>query len=237
MTLLSLERVHKDRGAGRGRRAVLGEVSLRIQPGELAVVWGLRGSGRSTLLRIAAGIEPPDAGVVRFDGLDLARHAEQLLGAQLAYCQRKLSLVDRCSALEHVMVAALAHRVPPGPACARGQAALERAGVAHCAAMREHEMTPGERVRVALARTLTLGPRLIVIDEPVTGVELHERDAILALLRGLADEGTAILASTGESTSLSEADRALTLGAGELHGVESEPAPVFELRERDPIHV
>ena len=65
----------------------------------------------------------------------------------------------------------------------------------------------GESVRVAIARTLALEPALLVIDEPIRGVDLLERDGILALLRSLADEGIAVLASTAESTGLAGADR------------------------------
>jgi ABC-type Mn2+/Zn2+ transport system ATPase subunit len=90
-------------------------------------------------------------------------------------------------------------------------------------------------VRVGLARTLALEPRMIVIDEPVKGVELGERDAILGLLRSLAGEGLTVLASTGESTGLSQADQGfLPLsgrprarherpGARELHPGKAQP--------------
>ena len=73
-------------------------------------------------------------------------------------------------------------------------------------------------MRVALARALALEPSLLVIDEPTRGVDLLERDAILALLRSLADEGIAVLISTGEATALAGADRALSLADGELRG-------------------
>ena len=77
MSLLELERVAKRYRDGQLERVVLREVSLDLDGGELAVVWGLRRSGRSTLLRVAAGIEAPDEGVVRFDGRDLAVHGER----------------------------------------------------------------------------------------------------------------------------------------------------------------
>jgi ABC-type multidrug transport system ATPase subunit len=79
------------------------------------------------------------------------------------------------------------------------------------------ELDCAETVRVELARALALAPRLLVVDEPTKGVELLERDEILLLLRSLADDGLAVLASTGESTVLAGCDRALTLDDGELH--------------------
>jgi energy-coupling factor transporter ATP-binding protein EcfA2 len=95
----------------------------------------------------------------------------------------------------------------------------------------QRDLSNAEAVRVALARTLTLQPRMIVIDEPVKGVELTDRDGILSLLRSLADEGITVLASTGESTGLSQADRGLVLGDGELRGAPTQqPATVLPLR-------
>ncbi len=229
MTLLALEHVHKRYGAGWFEREVLRNVMLQIEQGELAVVWGMRASGRSTLLRIATGIEPPDSGIVRFEGHDLAHHGERLLGEQIGYCQRTLRFTEGERALEYVMVGPLARRFSPTNARVRALRALERVGAERCAKLRAHELSSAEAVRVALARTLALQPQLIVIDEPVKGVELSERDSILALLRSLADEGITVLASTGESTGLSEADAALTIGAGELHSVRAHLAPVLAL--------
>jgi ABC-type multidrug transport system ATPase subunit len=231
MSLLELERVCKRQADDRSERLLLRDVCLRLGPGELAVVWGLRHSGRSTLLRVAAGIEAPDAGRVRYDGRDLSVEGERLLGSAIGYCQKTLRFSDGHTALDHTMVGLLSRWVPPAKARARAREALERVGAGHCARMIQRQLSQAEAVRVAVARTLTLAPRLLVIDEPVKGVDLSDRDPILALLRGLTDEGTAVLASTGESTGLSEADRAFVLGGGELRGA---PAPalgqVVELR-------
>jgi putative ABC transport system ATP-binding protein len=227
MTLLALEHVQSVRGAGHGLRVLLRDASFEIQPRELAVVWGLRGSGRSTLLRIAAGMEPPDGGRVRFEGEDLARHCERLLGPAIGWCQPARGFTDGQRALEYTMVGLLSHWARPAEARARARAALERVGAGHCAQMREHQLSSDEAVRVALARALALEPRLLVIDEPTRGVDLHERDGILAVLRVLANEGTAVLASTGVSTGLAEADLGLTLGEGELFAVHAPLAPVI----------
>ncbi|HTC58552.1 MAG TPA: ATP-binding cassette domain-containing protein [Solirubrobacteraceae bacterium] len=231
MSLLELEAVHKRHDEETAGRTVLRDVSLQADAGELVVIWGLRRSGRSTLLRVAAGIEPPDAGVVRFDGHNLADRGERLLGKGIGYCQRTLRFADGHSALDHTMVGLLSRWVPPAKARLHAHAALERTGVAHCARMTQRELSSAEVVRVRLARTLALRPRMVVIDEPVKGVELGERDPILALLRSLADEGLTVLSSTGESTGLSQADLGLVLGDGQLRG-----APARELAPVVPLH-
>jgi ABC-type multidrug transport system ATPase subunit len=231
MTLLALENVGKRYRHGLRERLLLDDVSLELSPGELAAVWGPRRSGRSTLLRVAAGIERPDSGVVRFDGRDLIDHGEELLGEGIGYVQKTLRGGETQSALEEVVACLLARGIAGPAARARARAALERTGAAHCAALPPRELDRAESVRVALARTLVLNPRLVIIDEPVNGVELLQRDGILALLRSLAREGVAVLASTADSTGLSGADRALALSDGELRGSPGpELAPVLALR-------
>lgn len=95
---------------------------------------------------------------------------------------------------------------------------LERVGASWCAALAASELKTEEIVRVALARALTSDPRLLVIDEPTIGVDLLKRDDILKLLSSLANDGIAILASTGEGTGLLGADRVLSLSKGKLNG-------------------
>jgi ABC-type lipoprotein export system ATPase subunit len=230
MSLLELQRVAKRYRDGQLDRVVLREVSLRIGAGELAVVWGLRGCGRSTLLRVAAGIEAPDEGIVLFEGRDLAHNREGVLGAGIGYCQKHLGSGSQM-VLDVVMVALLAAGISPSQARVRASEGLERARVASCATLRISALNTAEAIRVALARVLALEPRLLVVDDPVQGVDLLERDGILALLRSLANDGLAVLASASEATGLSGADRTLALSAGELRGPPpAELAPVVALR-------
>jgi ABC-type sugar transport system ATPase subunit len=231
MSLLALERVGRHYSGPAGERAVLCGVSLELDRGELAVVWGLKGSGRSTLLRIAAGIEAPDSGAVRFEGRDLAEDAEDLLGGGIGYAERMFRCAEGQGVLEQVTVGLLARGVPPREARALARRALERVEAEHTATRRLAALEESEGVRVAIARALALEPALLVIDEPTRGVDLLERDGILALLRSLADDGIAVLASTSESTGLAGADRAFVISEGELRGAPpAELATVLPLR-------
>ena len=231
MSLLELEGVRKRYRDGQRERIVLGGVELQLDAGELVMVWGTRRSGRTTLLRIAAGIEQPDSGTVRFDGRDLADAGERVLGSGIGYAHRTLHAVQEQGVLEQIATGLLARGADTNQALDAARAALARAGAEHAAAMRVGELRGGEATRVALARALALAPRLLIVDEPVATVELDERDEILALLRRLAGEGTAVLASTGEPSELAGAHRPLTLSSGELRG-QTEPglAPVVALR-------
>ena len=231
MTLLALDHVSKRYGDGRRERIVLEDVSLQVGSGELVVIYGLRRSGRSTLLRIAAGIETPEAGSVSFDGRELAAHSEEVLGEGIGYVQKTLRASEEQGVLEQVAAPLLAHGVPVEQARQSARAALARTGAERCAAAAVGELSAGEGVRVALARALVLSPALVIVDEPAASVELSERDGILAQLRSIAGEGTAVLASTGEPTELAGAHRALTLGEGTLRGpTMPELATVVALR-------
>jgi energy-coupling factor transporter ATP-binding protein EcfA2 len=230
MSLLALEHVSLRRRHGAHERVVLDDVSLQLERGELVAVWGLRRSGRSTLLRVAAGVEPPSTGSVSFAGRRLAGTGEAL-GSGIGYCRPTVHDSEARGVLDEMLVAQLACGIPQPTARSRALAALERVGAAECARHGWHELDGAEALRVAVARALALAPLLLVIDEPTKGVDLLERDAILTLLRSLADEGIAVLSCTGEATGLSGADRALSLSQGELHGsVSPELAAVVPLR-------
>jgi putative ABC transport system ATP-binding protein len=231
MTLLELDGVCKSYTRGLRKHVVLSDVSLRIEPGELVAVWGLRRSGRSTLLRIAAGVEAPDSGAVRFDRRDSNGRDGGVLGGEVGYCRRSFHPAQGGVVLDQIVAGLLASGVSRSDAAELAHSALARAGAERCAAVDPSELNGAEAVRAAIARGLALRPRLLVIDEPAKGVDLLDRDGVLLLLRSLADEGIAVLASTGEATGLSGADRALTLGEGELHGaVAPEYGSVVPLR-------
>lgn len=231
MSLLALESVGKRYREGQRERTVLKDVSLQMGAGELVIVFGMRRSGRTTLLRIAAGIEQPDSGTVVFRGHDLSGRAEQVLGDGIGYVRKGLRGSEEQGVLEHVVAPLLARGVNLKQARQLARGALARTGGEDCAAARIGELGAGEAIRVALAQTLALCPALVVIDEPAATVELGQRDDILTLLRTLSGEGVAILASTGEPGELAGAHRALTLGEGELRGPNApELATVVPLR-------
>jgi|SRR5580692_3080677 ABC-type multidrug transport system ATPase subunit len=229
MSVLELEHVSKCYGQ-LNEHVALCDASLKIEAGEMVVVWGMRRSGRSTLLRIAAGIEKPDTGVVRFEGQDLRARSSRALGEGIGYCRKRFSPSEGRLVIDQLITGLIARGLPPTLAGSRARAALERAEIGACATLRPAELDYAEAVRAAIARSLAFAPKLLLIDEPTIGVDLLARDGILMLLHSLAQQGMAILASTGESTSLSGA-RALTLSDGELYGQPArELATVVPLR-------
>ncbi len=218
MSLLELRGVSKSHTRGSRRIEVLREVSLEVDAGEFVAVWGLRRSGRSTLLAVAAGVDPPDAGTVLFAGRDLNARGATGLGHGVGYCHQLTRAPGRRRVIDNVRAGLLARGMSVPDTHAHAHKALERVGVERWAELVLGDLDAAEAVRVAIATALVLQPRLLVIDEPTKGVDLLERDKLILLLRSLADEGIAVLVSDGDGSGLSDADRTLSLAAGELHG-------------------
>lgn len=221
MSLLELRHVRKHRVRGSRRVEVLRDVSLEIDAGEFVAVWGLRRSGRSALLAVAAGVEPPDSGLVLFEGKDLSARGARMLGEGVGYCAHGVNIASRRRVIDNVRAGLLARGVAAPTAYARAHEVLERVDVEGFSGLVMGDLDVAEAVRVAIACALVHGPRVLVIDEPTKGVDLLERDKIVLLLRSLADEGIAVLVSDGDGSGLSDADRALTLAEGELRGRRS----------------
>ncbi len=222
MSLLELRRVSKSRLRGSRRVEVLRDVSLELDAGEFVAVWGLRHSGRTTLLQVAAGVDLPDKGAVHFDGTDLrTRRGARELGCGVGYCRRGVGIPPGRAVTDTVRAGLLARGVPAPIAYSSAHRALERVGIERSGELMMGDLDGGEAVRVAIACALVIGPRVLVIDEPTKGVDLLERDKILLLVRSFVNEGIAVLISDGDGSALSDADRSLTLAGGELRGKET----------------
>ena len=155
MPFLELEHVSKRYARGGPSRVGLDDVSLQLVEGEMVAVWGARRSGRSTLLRVAAGIELPDTGVVRYRERDV-RDCEP--AGEIAYCRRTFSPSEGASVLEHLLSAQEVFGVSTAAATASARRALARTGADALAGVGPHELDTAEIIRVAIARTLDHTP-------------------------------------------------------------------------------
>jgi putative ABC transport system ATP-binding protein len=218
MSLLELRDISKYHSRGARRIEILREVSLEVDAGEFVAVWGLRRSGRSTLLAVAAGVDQPDAGRVLFAGMDLNARGATGLGNGVGYCHHLTAAPNRRKVIDNVRAGLLARGTPVPDTYSQAHRALERVGVERWGELVLGDLDAAEAVRVSIATALVLRPLLLVVDEPTKGVDLLERDKLILLLRSLADDGIAVLVSDGDGSGLSDADRTLSLAAGELHG-------------------
>lgn len=232
MALLELDHVEKHYRRGTRDIVALEDVSLSLDPGEMVVVLGGRASGRTSLLRVAAGIDRPDAGFVRYAGRDLHEGA-RLLGREIAYCRTERLPPSPTTVLQQLLSDELARGSRGAAAQARAYRALRRVQVEHTADRAACELSADEEVRVAIARALSCEPRLLLIDEPTLKINYSARDPLLRLLKTLADDGLAVLSTTGEGTGVLGATRVLSLDRGTLRGeFAPELAPVTDIAQR-----
>ena len=183
---------------------VLDGVDLAIAAGDIVALLGPSGSGKSTLLRVIAGIVVPDSGRVHIDRDDVTRRPTHQRGVGMVFQDNQL--FPHMSVLDNVAFGLkMAGRSRPG----RERIArewLERVGLAGFADRRVTELSGGEAKRVALARTLAPEPSVVLLDEPLTGLdrELHDR---------LADELARLLRTAGVTALLvtHDADEAATI--------------------------
>jgi len=209
----------------RGPRAieVLREVSLELHAGEFGGIWGRRGAGKTTLARIVAGVQAPDAGRVLFDGRELRdpdRDGE--LMAQIGLASRRGPDFEHMDALTWIM-STLVHLSPWRTAQRRARAALDRVGIGDVASMPWDHMSDGERMLAAIAQAIARGPRLVIVDDPVAGFGDQDRAEVMDLLRDIAADGVAVLMTAAELSELHGADQIWALDRGRLDGPPPRP--------------
>jgi putative ABC transport system ATP-binding protein len=192
MTQLTLESVSKAYRRGRGIQQALTDVSLTVSSGELVAVHGEPRSGKSTLLRIAAGIESPDRGLVRYDGRELARMGGRDLAEYrrdaVAWVAASGPSLPGYRARDYVALPALAAGASVRGARSAADEALQLAGAGGCADAGLDELSDTEARCVAIAQALVRRPRMLLADEPVYGLGAVESRRILALFRTLVVE-------------------------------------------------
>lgn len=240
MPLLSIEHVGKTHWVGPYERRVLVDVSLSLRAGDLFGVWGAQRSGKSTLLRIAAGLETPDAGRVRFDGTDLAalpRAArDRLRLEQIGLVQGDGPQSTAFTVLDYVAVPLL-NRCTRRDARSRALAMLRRVDVVECRDALWSQLSDGEKALVNLAHGLVRSPRLLLVDDLIARLDTLQQQEVIGLLRIVAAEDRiAVVMASAALSAVTEAHRAFTLSDGRLIPVTDASHPggeVIELRRGD----
>ncbi len=177
-----------------GGRAVVDDVSLALQAGQVTCLLGPSGCGKTTTLRMIAGVDMPDRGRILIDGQDVTQTPPEARGVGLMF--QDFALFPHLTVARNVGFGLL------GDARTRMKRVgelLEKVGLSSFASKHPHELSGGEAQRVALIRALAPRPRVMLMDEPFSGLDNRLRDGIrdatLALLKA---EGTAVLLVTHE---------------------------------------
>jgi putative ABC transport system ATP-binding protein len=206
---------------------VLKDVSLAVSQGEFLVMQGNSGSGKTTLLSILSGLDKPTQGRVLIQGRDITDLGEDELAPLrneiIGFVFQSFHLVPSLTVVENVMFPAELRRDPFAEDKAR--ALLERVGMQDRLPSFPHQLSGGEKQRVAICRALVNAPRIIFADEPTGNLDSTNGKAILELLLELRKEsGTTLVLVTHSGEIARTADRTILLRDGTIEG-ESPHAP------------
>lgn len=225
--LLSMENVSKTYYRGPHELQVLCDVSLDVYAGDFVAVYGQRSAGKTTLLKVAAGVEPPDSGTVSFAGQDLAKLSRRRLAGlhreEIGWVRRAGPQSQDLRMIDHVALPLLSS-VGQQQAQQKAKAALATAGVGGCGFEHWGSLSDAERMAVSLAQGLVREPRLLLVDDPTAGLDVLERDRIVALIRSVADEGRlGVVMVVPELPAMLRARDVRSLSAGRLLAPDPPP--------------
>jgi len=206
-----------------GNQTVLRNVSLSIVPGEIFVIMGPSGSGKSVLLRQIAGLDTPTAGTVRINGLD-PMNPETRDRFALALVFQAGALFNSLSVYDNLALYPLEHRLCPKKDIRdRVMRALKILSLENAAKKFPSELSGGMKKRVAIARALVMEPQLLLYDEPTSELDPVMSATISEIIATLKNEFqvTTIVVSHDRDLALTIGDRVAILMKGELRTVST----------------
>lgn len=228
--MLKLENIKKSFVQPDGHKVPILDVpSFEIDAGEQVVLLGPSGCGKSTLLHIISGITKPDSGKVFVDGTELTRYSEstrdRIRADKIGYVFQTFNLLDGFSALENVLLGISfgAKRSTPE----RAKELLKKVGLGHRLGNKPHQMSVGEKQRVAVARAVANRPALLLADEPTANVDPQNQQQVVDLIRQTCrEENISMLMVTHSMEVANQFDRVVQLEdlnrvVGELRGVSA----------------
>ena len=203
-----------------GTFPALNGVSLAARPGEFLALLGPSGSGKTTLLRILAGLDFPDAGVVRFDGDDMSDRPARERGVGFVF--QHYALFRHMTVAANIAFGLTVKRRrdrPSGAAIkARVEELLKLVQLPDIGGRYPAQLSGGQRQRVALARALAVEPRVLLLDEPFGALDAKVRKDLRRWLRAIHDETgvTSIFVTHDQEEALDLADRVVVMNRGKI---------------------
>ena len=209
-----------------GELHVLNNINTVVNRGEVVVVIGPSGSGKSTLCRAINRLETIDSGMITIDGKELPAEGSELaqLRADVGMVFQAFNLFAHKTILENVTLAPIkVRKLSKAEAQKRGLEMLDRVGIADQADKMPAQLSGGQQQRVAIARSLAMEPKLILMDEPTSALDPEMINEVLDVMVGLAADGMTMVVVTHEmGFARKAADRVLFMADGKI---EEEATP------------
>jgi putative ABC transport system ATP-binding protein len=217
--ILEADQITKTYAIGDRQIAVLDAVSFAVAPGEFVVIMGSSGSGKSTLLSLLSGLDRPSRGRIRIDGADITDWSEDQLApirnSTFGFVFQSFHLAPSLNALENIAFPAELRR--DKDARRRAHTLLARVGLAERATNFPHQLSGGEKQRVAICRALINQPKIIFADEPTGNLDSTNGAGIIDLLVQLHREAQTTLVLVTHALEVADhAGRIITLADGKV---------------------
>lgn len=193
-------------------------ISLEVRPGEIYGLLGPNGAGKSTTLRMIAGLMKPDSGSIQVCGIDALAEPERSRG-HVGYLSSDLNVYGRFTPRELLRLFGELQGVPAETAERRGVHLLRSLSLEDFADVKMEGFSSGQKQKVSIARALLHDPKVVIFDEPTTGLDVLTAKTVLDMLRMLRSEGHTVIVSTHVMPMVEEmCDRVGIIFDGELHG-------------------
>ncbi|MBI4698414.1 MAG: amino acid ABC transporter ATP-binding protein [Nitrospirae bacterium] len=213
-----------------GSHHVLKDISLEISRGEVIVICGPSGGGKSTLIRTINRIEQVQVGEIIVDGISLANPKTDVtaLRAEIGMVFQHFNLYPHKTALENIMLAPMKVRgLSRKNAKERALRLMERVGLSEKSDMYPIQLSGGEQQRVAIARSLAMEPKIMLFDEPTSALDPELISDVLDVMTSLTNEGMTMVVITHEMGFAQRvADRVVFMDKGEIIEIEK-PSDIF----------
>jgi putative ABC transport system ATP-binding protein len=219
-TILSAHGVTKVYRTGTVAVEALRGIDLSIEAGELVMVMGPSGNGKTTMLNCLSGLDDIDAGEVLIDGVDIQKMADaartEHRASRMGFIFQSFNLIPVFNAAENVELPLLVTGVRPKEARKRSMAMLERVGLTSRNDHRPSEMSGGEQQRVAIARALVSEPAIVWADEPTGNLDSQTAESVLDLLREVHAAGQTVVIVTHDRAIGSTGQRLVQVRDGRI---------------------
>ncbi len=218
--ILRIENLNLYLGRRSLRRQILFDINLELQPGEIVIMTGPSGAGKTSLLTLIGGLRTVREGSLQLMGQELAGASSQKLvkiRRQIGYIFQGHNLLPFLTARQNVQMPFELYRIPSRLARKETEAMLQAVKLGDRMNYYPQQLSIGQKQRVAIARALVTQPRLILADEPTASLDSKTGRDVIELMQRLAkDQGSAVLMVTHDNRILDIADRIISMEDGRL---------------------